>query len=445
MVTKSSYFFQRYWWCNIKGYPNSGGIPNGIPTIYPPTEAHVREACNAAITMAVTADWGGYLSSAVTLDLAQTRLNSARLVVAVNAAHKLFNGAGWGWSWQSALWAYNLGIAGWLLWNSQLTNTLDRQRLCDIVESEANFQLFNHRPEIWQDSTWTNQVAGASIGGAYYPDGPQGARSGDSAIEENLWNAGLLDLAATMMPGHPNAQLWARRAAMYGISGVMSPHDIWDTTTNINGESPNHWTIGSAINGMSGVWNIGKTGVNVDGNYIVHNHNKRNPDYMQACVLTLQAPLWRAMANVPSYEWMRWNQDKMYGAMRTVPLDYTGKSFYWSTTDPSLYQPDGVDWGIKRFAGYWEWDSLVETMITGVNGTTPDIPVSPTTWDNLHGNASIAMQDRVGVMPGGQIVLNSTEDAYGGREGWHASSAAYIVLNKTLNNAGRFTWSNATI
>lgn len=456
MVSKSSYYFSNYWWQTKKGYPWSAGKASGIPTItWDATyangvEINVREACNAAITMAVCADWGGYYSSAVTLTLSDIRLNAARLVIAASNAHFQNLAGGWGASWQSALWAYNLGLAGWLVWNSTLTNTADRQKLCNIIEFEANYQLDHHRPEIMYNASGTIMSAGSSIGGAYYSDGPQGLRvtttppNADSAMEEDIWNGTLLDFAATMMPTHPNAALWARRAAMYGVTGSMSYNDRNDTTTVVNGYSPVQWATGSGISGMSGYWNVNQSGYNLDANYIVKNHNKRNPDYMQAETLKLQCSLHHSLANQATPEWVKYNSERIYGVMWTKTMG-AGYSFYYATGQPDLYYPDGADWGPKRYTGYWMWDSFAETHITGPSGTTSLIPVSPTSWDGWHGNAAVAMQNRTGIMPGGQIVLNDSEDSYPGREGWHASSAAYIVLNKALTNAGRLSWSTATL
>ncbi len=441
MVTKSSYYFSSYWW-NKKGYS-----PTGTPNITWTTsysngmEINIREAANAAITMAVTANWGGYLPSAVTLNLADVRNRSARLVVGIANKHLTQCGSDtWGGMWQSGYWAYSMGMAAWLNWD-EFIYSHDREKICQVIEYEADFQLYNNRPEIWKDSSGADQP----FSGIY----STGIRAGNSAAEENMWQATILDFAATMMPCHPNAHAWKKKAAQFGIVGAMSQNDIWDTKTNINGEAPNRWTVGNTMaSPPEGPGQIGKTGWNWSNQYIIVNHGKRNPDYMQADAMRLACTLHHSLANESSPEWIRWNSENIYGAMRTVV--YPGTSYptlpmYKSTSTATLYFPDGADWGIARHTGYWLWDSLVETHITGVYNTTPKIPVSPTNWDIIHGNAAKAMQDRAGVMPGGQIVLNDTEDKYPGREGWHAYSAAFIVLNKILNNAGRLSWHNDSL
>ncbi len=443
MVTKSSYYFASYWWNTKNGYvAPTAGTPNisWDSTYNNGVEVNVREACGAAITMAVCADWNGYVNNVgVILNLDDLRLRAARLVVGTSIKHSLFsNGASWGFTWQSGYWAYLLGLAAWLVWDSKLTYTHDRARIADIVEAEADFQLFNHRPEIWKDAYGNLQVTGSSLEYSYYTGGPQGLRSGDSAMEEDIWNSTILDFAACMMPNHPHAEMWRQRAAQYAIVGKVSSNDKYDGETLINGWSPMDWVYGDIELPFS-VPQIEKYGFNLDANYVVTNHNRRNPDYMQADCIALANCLTHGLAQIPTPEAYRWNSEKIYGAMQTVQLPT--KTMYQPGT-PTLYFPDGADWGSARHTGYWAWDSLMETQVTRANRYEDLIPISPTTYDGLHGNAAKAMQDRKGIMPGGQIVYTDTEDKYPGREGWHALHASFIVLNKIMTNAGRITWTN---
>ncbi|EXG82748.1 hypothetical protein [Cryptosporangium arvum] len=440
MVSKSSYYFSTYWWRTKNRYAATG-IPNITWTDAYATgmEVKVREACNAALTMAVCAGWGGHLPSAISLDLGDVRNRAARLVVGVARRHVTYGtgGARWGGNWQSAYWAYSLGLAAWLLWRTQLTNAWDREAVCAVVEYEADQQLHRNRPEIWRDSTGVDQP----FSGVYRV----GIRSGDSAAEENMWQATVLDLAATMMPGHPRAAAWRAKAAQFGIVGAMSRNDLWDTGTDVNGESPNHWTVGTTMaSPPPGPAQIGKPGYNWSEQYVVTNHGKRNPDYMQADAMRLALSLHHSLAGEPTPEWVRWNSARIYGAMRTVVYPGTvspAKPMYKDTASPSLYFPDGSDWGTARHTGFWLWDSLVETHV----GPSPFVPVGAVHWGSVHGAAAKAMQDRTGVMPGGQVVRTDLEDKYPGREGWHASSAAFVVLNKALTNAGRLSWTNAPL
>ena len=422
MVSKSSYYFSTYWWKTRQRYPASG-----IPVIRLGSE---REASNVAITMAVTADWHGYLPSAVRLDLADVRLRAAKLVIGVARRHRVnTTGPSWGHTWQSAYWAYACGLAGWLLWNSQLTNKVDRAAVAAMVVDEADFQLTRHWPEFWLH---TENDALYPVSGAY-TDGPH-SRAGDSAMEENLWNATVLSLAGAMMPGHPSAAAWRSRAAQFTITGLVRKADALDEVTAVNGRSIQNWCADAAPAG---------SGYNLPYDYVVVNHGKCSPDYMQASFIPLTCAIHNALANVPTPEAHRYNAKRVYGAMRTVLYVVPGvgtRAMYASTSSPTLYFPCGVDWGMARHAGYWAWDSLVDTMVFG--GTDSVVPVAAGTWDRVHGNAAIAMQNRAGVMPGGQIVLRPVEDSYPGREGWHASNAAFVVLNKLVTNAGRVSWTN---
>lgn len=448
MVTKSCYYFTHHWWDTKKHYAADGvpdikwdaTYPNGV-------EINVREAASAAVVMAVCADWNGYLPSAAQLDLADLRSRAARLAVGVANKHRLSTADGWGHTWQSGYWTYIMGLGAWLVWDNSLTNPADREKIAAILIDEADFQLNAHRPEIWKNvattpAEETEQVAGKPITNSHYTGGPQGKRVGDSAMEEDIWNSTVLDLAATMMPSHPHAAAWRRRAAQYVIVGRLARADALDTTTLVNGFSPHAWVVGTGLGFDAAVPQIGAPGYNLESNYILWNHAKRNPDYSQADAIALANCLHHGLANSPTPEAMRWNSEKIYGAMRTTTFSPENKPFYHSTRTPALFFPDRADWGNARHTGYWAWDTLVETQITGLGKSTKKIPVSPTVWERLHGDAARAMQDRRDIMPFGQIVLNKTEDSYPGCEGWHALHASFIVLNRALTHAGRITWTN---
>jgi hypothetical protein len=282
-----------------------------------------------------------------------------------------------------------------------------------MVVQEANFQVDPHYPELWKYTATGDYMPVSGV----YQDGPQ-SRVGDSAMEENAWNSTILSLASAMMPTHPNAALWRKRAAEYAITATMSKSDSTDTQTVVNGWSLSQWDLLSRT----------YAGYNVDDNYIVINHNKRNPDYMQAIVLPLTSAVMMATGGQQVPDAMKFNVKNVYGALQTEA--FPGGTMYNRARGASVYYPDGVDWGNRRSGGYWAMDSMVDSLV--FNDVDTVVPTKASYWAGLHAKDTIAMQNRAGVMPGGQIVLNNTEDAYPGREGWHASQIATAWLAKSM-------------
>lgn len=411
VITKSSYYALNTWW-------NLQGFPQGIPT-YDQIKNDVRGSGMIAITLATVGRYAGYDSNAVTLDLAKVRLNAARLIC--GAANSHISNLSGGWyprTWQTALWAFNIGLAGWMLMRTDLTNVADQERLCKMVIWEANRLLKKSSP------FWRYPNDAVYIEPTSDPDALP--RQGDSAFEENGWNAMLLYLAHCMMPQHANSQAWLSKAIRMTIAGAATKADLNNDDDYLHGHPISHWIAG---------------GYNLRNDYTVVNHDKINPDYQQALHLQLFPAILFGLANKPIPEALAFNARRIYGAMQTV--EFNNKSMYNYGT-PTVYYPQGTDWGTRRPSGFYAMDAFMDILDLGYVGSL--IPIPASYWADLHLQDTRAMQSgRPGLMPGGQIILNAQEDSNGSREEWAMHNHASVALLQTLANAGRIDWTDETI
>ena len=127
------------------------------------------------------------------------------LVRSIACQHVAVTPGGWGAGWQTAHWATLAGEAAWLIWDRLTPQT--REYVAQMVVYEADVRLT--RPvEYWADATGTI------------------VSEGDTKAEEDAWNAALLELAVTMMPTHPQAKNWRRKAVDLEVAAYASLSDI---------------------------------------------------------------------------------------------------------------------------------------------------------------------------------------------------------------------------
>jgi hypothetical protein len=130
---------------------------------------------------------------------------------------KATDGKQWGASWQSAMWAGNLGLAAWMTRDALPPETLDAVKR--VVASEADRFVGMAPPD-------------------YVP--------GDTKAEENGWDLAAPASALLLMPDDPRAGGWREAAMRYGFntlsvksdqaSAVIAdgrPLKEWVTTANL--------------------------------------------------------------------------------------------------------------------------------------------------------------------------------------------------------------------
>ena len=238
---------------------------------------------------------------------------------------------------------------------SDLSSTA-RDGICSMVEFEANRFLT-------AALTYYRTEAGVVL------------TPGDSKAEEVAWNGGILSLAATMIPTHPNHAAWTKQSISYALAARARPNDlsIWGTSI-VNGQTLNTW-----LNG---------TNLYNDGSVV--NHARVHPEYHIASTLAAQGIAFQSLAQKPSplglirgftvvYDSLvdlPWtagslpaqyaSDSKLTGTTIASPGGRTYQNTTSSPTDPSdIYYPIGNNWGTGQRGTYTVLDAI------GDAGTIP--------------------------------------------------------------------------
>lgn len=358
-------------------------------------EQNVRPPGGAALGLAVLLATGSYDN-----DVTSSRDIAVRLVASLAYRHTANQlGGGWGDDWQTALWASDAGLAGWLLWDDLAPD--DRLLVERMVTHEADRFLDYQVP--------------------YYqrPDGTV-VTPGDSKAEENAWNATLLNLAVAMMPDHPDAPAWQAKALELMVSAYSRPSDLTNATM-LNGKRVQDWLHGSDI---------------FDDGTLV-NHGIIHPDYMASITQITSAPLAYALAGQPTPCAAFFNADLVYGALvdkqfASPPYAAPGGTIFrtdaYGQATSDVYYPQGNDWGTARRMHF----GLIDTE-AAVFGFDSRASVPAADWASAHVGQVYAMQGR---FSDGRTYGATSEDTYAGREQWVAQIAARAYLAHWVSYQG---------
>jgi hypothetical protein len=382
------------WWNSVKNFAGQTGTYLDFGGR---TESNIRPPAAEAVALATALKTGAYNASATGVDVATAKSRTVKLVSSLAYRHQINTSGGWGNEWQSTLWAYYAGLAGWMMWDD-LTTT-DREYVRKMVEYEAA-RMVGYQVPYYKDRVGTIQ----------YP--------GDSKAEENAWNAMLLQLAVRMMNDHPQAISWYYKNLELKISAFSRPSDV---TSNIRiHERPlSDWLNGSNIN--------------QDG--VIINHNLLHPDYMATVVQNAQAAIVAGLVRKSTPKAATFNADVVYDAL--VDLNFTAGSAYppgpnlaapggniFRTSSSNIYYPQGNDWGTSRRMHFAQLD--VAANILGFDTLTSKNGVY---WEPYHAQKVLDMQNR---HSDGKTYASSSEDTYSGREEWVAEAAATAYFFRWL-------------
>ncbi len=290
-------------------------------------EHSLRPVGMAALTIAVGVSMDGFDPARVghTREIAVTHLDWTLRSMACQ--HRSVSPGGWGRSWQSDLWAQYAGLAAWLVWGELSPQT--QAYVAAMLVYEADYKAST--PVAY----WMNRS------GVFDP-----GRSGNSAAEEMGWEAATLGIAAQVMPGHPNAQLWLRKGTQKAIAAWSSLADTTSPTV-VNGVP-----LGARLNGAN---------IREDG--LVVNHGMVHPDYTSAASMVWTAA-WPAMLRGGTLpEGYTHNSRLVWVAMSQRRYEYQGDQV-------SIYRSDGTlnyiggpgDWGEQRFATYVKFDAAAHLV-----------------------------------------------------------------------------------
>ena len=269
-------------------FPCSGGVVEDLPgwdevECYAPRfgefggqtyEQAVRPLAGFAYAMAAMLKTGIYDPSVTELTTADAmhRVELAiRGVAFTNVANAPTGPNNWGQelpflqSWEAALWASHAAEAAW--WLREELSLETKRAVAKMVEHDAN-ALLNRTPSYWTDKN----------GAIIFP--------GDTKAEENAWNSHLLAVAQAMMPNHPNAPLWRRKASDFQVSAYSRLSDLTNTAL-VDGKPVKDWL----------------NGYNTLDDGVVLNHNILHPDYL-VCHALIYVSLIDVSSSVSS-KWLR--------------------------------------------------------------------------------------------------------------------------------------------
>ena len=293
-------------------------------------EYAVRRPAMAALTTAVATRTRAHNDAEVGRTRDEAIRYSDWLVRSIACEHVAVSPGGWGGGWQSAHWAFLAGEAAWLIWDYLTPQT--REYVAQMLVYEADRRLMAP-VEYWADES--GQVLS----------------SGNTKAEENSWNAGVLELASTMMPKHPQAANWRRKATDLELAAYASIGDASDP---------------AVINGMSLADRL--EGANTYNDGTVENHRAIHPDY----ITNIQQNWWAAdiagLAGLKVKMAALNNAARVYGSMTNVSFTAgaespaggvfaaPGGTIYQPGTN-EIYYPQGSIWGTGRRAHFVSFDA----------------------------------------------------------------------------------------
>ena len=208
----------------------------------------------------------------------------------------------WGDSWQSAMWAGNLGVAAYLVRDQLKPET--RAAVERVVAEEAD--RFTTIP-------------------------PPTMSPGDTKAEENAWDLTAASAALLLMPNHPHAPTWQQTVLRYGFNTLSVVADKANTTI-ADGKPIRDWVTTTQIN----------------GDYTLENHGIFHPVYAMVAPVTMaQAAVTYKLANKPIPDALEFNTLKGWGMLQYITLP-----------DGEWLYPQGLDWDLHDYEHIHYWTML---------------------------------------------------------------------------------------
>ena len=372
-------------------------------------ELAIRLPAMSALTVAVGLRTGAYDPKVVGRTTLEATAYVSQLVRSIACQHESISPGGWGLGWETAHWAMLTGAAAWLVWDRLSPET--RSDVVAMVAAEADRQ------------------AGLTIPYWALPDGTV-VTPGDTKAEESSWNAGLLSLAAAMMPKAPHAELWKAQSVELATSAYAVPSDV---------------TSAAVVNGVPLSGRVHGYNVYADGT--VENHERIHPDYAASVQLLWMTADFDRLAQLAVPEAIFHDGGLVYSALSThsfqagaaspaggAYLD-PGGTTYVPGTD-TVYYPQGDDWGLVRRAHFVSLDAhaLVYGQYLGATGWS----AADALTQHEQGQRSLVASS--GTADGRTYSVDpavaATQDVYPGREEYAAQSLASAWLALYVRQIG---------
>ena len=271
----------------------------------------------------------------------------------------------WGDSWQSPLWAENIGLGAWLLRDRMAPEIYAKVE--QMVLDEAHTLIYDYEIPYYMDADGT----------IVYP--------GDTKGEEIAWTAKLLALARFMFPESEDRDAWDDQLERMLVSATATPEDVGSDRL-VDGRK-----VGEMINGSN---------INEDGTLV--NHDLYHIDYMATILEEMgDTIVVFRIAGEPVPEAAVFNLDKIYRALIDVDLgkydeSRAGKNFYVRDENGqptgNVEMPGEDDWGKAGYAIYYLCDVMGDTL-----GLDQEIEEScrARVWEELHFEKMLEQISRV--------------------------------------------------
>ncbi len=372
-------------------------------------ELAIRLPAMSALTVAVGLRTGAADPAAVGSSTRRATAYVDQLVRSIACEHGSLSPDGWGRGWETAHWAMLTGAAAWLVWDRLTVQT--RSDVVAMLIAEADRQSRLAVPY------WA--LADGTV-----------LTPGDTKAEECAWNAGLLSLAAAMMPSAPHVALWRAKAAELAVAAYAVPSDV---------------TSAAVVNGVPLASRL--QGYNAYADGTVENHQRIHPDYAANVQLLWLAADFDRLARQRVPEAMFHSGGLVYSALSThgfqpgaaSPAGGTflapgGTSYVRGTN--TVYYPQGDDWGLVRRAHFVSLDAhaLVYRRYLGATGWPAGQALAQ------HERGQRALVAASGANDGRTYSVDpavaGVQDTYPGREEYAAQSLASAWLALYVRQIG---------
>ncbi len=351
----------------------------------------VRRVSMEALSLAIALRTGAYDPSATGVSAAGATQVVAEIVSVVAAHHRANVVGGWGSSWQSPLFASLAGRAGWLVWDD----------LDSTTQTEVERMVLG-------ESDYVDRLAPKYL---VLADGT--VRSpGDTGAEEDSWEALAPALATAMMPTAPAWSTWREQEEQMLVAAWAEPGDV-SASTLVDGRALSSW--------------LGGSNILADGTVL--NHQRIAPDYATNIYQSIEAAQTAMLAGQHPPQATVQGIGAVYQALSTTsylapPMLAPGGTVY-TAGSPSVYYPQGCDWGTGQMIPFALMDADVAVFAPGGAGQSVQAAAAMA----QHLAASAELQERT---PSGAMYVNSSEYNYVGREEQAAQLAAEVYLTLFL-------------
>ena len=333
-----------------------------LPVLYlsrEQAENGIRPVSHAIYCIALALHYGYYDEEIAGVSGEDAKAMCIKLINSVVAEHRSNHPEDgedryWGDSWQSPLWAENIGLGAWLLRDGMGPD--DYAKAERMVMDEADRMTYDFEIPYYQDEN----------GKIIYP--------GDTKGEEIAWSAKILALAGAMLPESEKAPDWRDKLERMLVSSTAMQEDIGSERI-LDGRK-----VGDMISGSN---------VNEDGTVV--NHDLVHIDYMATIFEEMgDTIVVYKITGKPAPEAAAFNLDRIYRGLIYVDLgkydeSRAGRNFYLRNENGQptgeVTMPGQNDWGKPGYAIYYLCDVMADTLKLDTDiEETFKAPV----WEEMH-------------------------------------------------------------